>query len=283
MDITAQIQLGLGRRRRSLESATCSSGPEVFVDTLPTISLDTFSSSDGSVDVDSREVAEDSWDDVDEACTLPTELEAGRYNYSVAIAASRGYGFGHAKFFERSRQSYGSADIVSVSDAGAHVVTVYPVITALSTQFSGSLGGQAVQITGRGFSETCTENVVELAGLPCQVVSCTTTAIVCTVANSSNTLSAGPYPGTTGLTERFWDTFPSSMDFAASLAAYVSCTPRRRARVRSPSLPAFPTIAFLCGSAMYSRAPPPVLASPLMLPTTDTRPRRTRASASTAL
>eukprot|EP00035_Acanthoeca_spectabilis_P007825 m.144226 g.144226 ORF g.144226 m.144226 type:complete len:4359 (-) comp14100_c0_seq10:3061-16137(-) len=215
VDVTHIVTETISRRRSRRQASDPS-----FVEGLPDVTIDSFSSADGSVDIDAREVAEDTWDDVNEACTLPDELEGGRYNYTVEVAPSRNYGFGNAKFFERSSSSSGSRDIVSVTESGAHVLTVYPVITSLSAQASGALGGHTVSINGHGFSETCSSNSVELAGAPCAVIECSTSTIRCIVANSSTALSSGPYPGTTGLTERMWLTFPSTMNFETSISSY---------------------------------------------------------------
>eukprot|EP00038_Savillea_parva_P003003 m.119932 g.119932 ORF g.119932 m.119932 type:complete len:4300 (+) comp11038_c0_seq7:960-13859(+) len=205
-------------RRRNRRQAS----DPAFVDTLPDDSVDTFSSTAGSVDVEARVVAEDDDDDVTERCTLPAQLEAGRYNYTVSVAPSRGRGYGHAKFFERSVQTHGSRDIVSVTDSGLHVVTVYPVVSSLSTSVSGTHGGHRVTLAGSGFATNCSANVVTLSGAPCEVVSCSTSELVCIASNSTHAVTSGPFEGTAGLTERFWDTRASTFDFATSIATFAT-------------------------------------------------------------
>ena len=95
-------------------------------------------------------------------------------------------------------------------------LTVYPKITALSTQASGSNGGQVLTITGSGFNQdNCSLNTVALQGSVCAVQpGCTQTSLSCVVGAAPSTpLGTGPFAATRGLLHRiYWNSANSDLN-----------------------------------------------------------------------
>lgn len=105
------------------------------------------------------------------------------------------------------------------------MVTVYPTIASLSTQASGSNGGQTLAISGTGFNaQNCSANVVRLQGVGCRVVACTATTLACVVGPApGQPLGAGPYAGTRGLLHRvYWNAASYDLNSFISNAKYLS-------------------------------------------------------------
>jgi len=136
---------------------------------------------DYNIDTNERVVASTYNTYADDWCTLPPDLTAGRYNYTMHVAAgwvgakdgedTYMAGHGNARFSEkedgRSRQA-----MAKPYGGSAYVLTVVPEVRGLSTQRSGLNGGQELVITGTGFHAgvgSCAENTVLLAGTPCAV------------------------------------------------------------------------------------------------------------------
>lgn len=93
------------------------------------------------------------------------------------------------------------ADVLGQSE---HVLLIVPSIESLSTRISGDNGGQQVVIRGSGFDPArgCGENVVHLAGVPCDVTACSSTELVCTAGEIAAQQS--PLGANSGLRRRVW-------------------------------------------------------------------------------
>jgi plastocyanin len=179
---------------------------------MKAISADAFSAVDGAADVTERVVAATVNHFAREWCTLPDDLEAGRYNYTVTVDAgtpNNGWkgelGFGDAQFYELGRMG-GVRDMARPSsngDGAAYVLTVIPTIDTVSTSVSGSNGGDEVVVTGTGFhasTSDCSANKVVLAGANCVVKApCTATELTCITTNATFAEPGPNFSGTSGL------------------------------------------------------------------------------------
>jgi hypothetical protein len=116
-------------------------------------------------------------------------------------------------------------------------VLVYPKITALSSQRSGSNGGQTLTITGVGFdASNCAAHSVMLQGVTCAVTACTATTLSCTVGPApAQPLQGGPYATTRGLLHRiYWNSASHSMGSFTS----------------NPNYPNYPSVTRVQGDAL---------------------------------
>lgn len=167
-----------------------------------------------NLDVNERIVASNYHKYVDEWCTLPEDLSAGRYNYTLTIESGQvgavdgrdDYLAGHGDaMFSENEDGPTQAAMARPFGDKAYVLTIVPVVKSMSTAQSGLNGGQEITITGTGFQAVqCTQNVVLLAGVPCTVTACSRTELTCTVANSTDTDATRSYPSTSGLHYRKW-------------------------------------------------------------------------------
>lgn len=169
-------------------------------------------------------------------CTLPTDLEAGRYNYTIHVspgpAARDGWvgaaGYGNAQFHERGMQQeqWNVRDLATPHNGTAYLVTVLPTIKTISTSKSGSNGGQIITITGTGFHsdlKDCSANAIFLAGAECVVVApCTRTQLRCRVPAAAKALAAAPFPGTAGLYGKQWNGHIESLEEAKGREDYAT-------------------------------------------------------------
>ena len=120
-------------------------------------------------------------------CALPP-AEAGRYNVSFEVRdPSRGTldGFGQAA---RSRYAKQAAAAGAAAPAAPWHLNVVAAVAGLSAGGSGLAGGEALTVSGVGFSTAPGGNAVDLPArdangtllwVPCAVASATPTAIVC--------------------------------------------------------------------------------------------------------
>ena len=106
--------------------------------------------------------------------------------------------------------------ILQIPATDPYQLVLYPKIDSLSSQLSGSNGGQTLVISGSGFNAVdCSTNVILLQGVPCIVTACTQTSLSCTVGPApSQALGSGPYASSRGLLQRVywnsgWGTIPS--------------------------------------------------------------------------
>eukprot|EP00039_Didymoeca_costata_P018192 m.332487 g.332487 ORF g.332487 m.332487 type:complete len:4620 (+) comp16956_c0_seq1:136-13995(+) len=218
------------RRRRDI-SLDNSQWLGYDLDGIP--SMDMYDPESGATDVIERAVLSDWNTDVyQEECEVPSDLEAGYYNYSVHVAAGQWrsnkgeMGYGYARFLETGDHALwkGTRDMARPQDSEAYVLTVFPQVEfdAQSPRVSGSLGGQVVTITGSGFhasSKDCSANKVQLAGIDCPVLTCTSSQLTCRVAAFNSSLVA--VRGTTGLISREWSgTNSYNLDDWEDLADY---------------------------------------------------------------
>lgn len=102
-------------------------------------------------------------------CQLPN-LPAGRYDISVSVQDSPN-GLGLAQKPIRSKTATPSG---AVSD-----LTVYPIITGISSATGGNQGGNIITIRGWGFDANSANNAVVLSGSRCSIISSTASQIVC--------------------------------------------------------------------------------------------------------
>eukprot|EP00051_Salpingoeca_urceolata_P019992 m.295984 g.295984 ORF g.295984 m.295984 type:complete len:3942 (+) comp19518_c0_seq1:299-12124(+) len=125
-------------------------------------------------------------------CETP-DLAAGRYNVTLNVDEERGWG--DARFDWDLQRAHG---------ASKHLITVHPSISSVSTKVSGDNGGQTVVIHGSGFddSATCAGNTVHLAGVPCNVVSCSNSKLECAAGPASQVGSATG--GSRGIIAKIW-------------------------------------------------------------------------------
>jgi plastocyanin len=197
-----------------------------------------FDAAQGSADVDERRVLNRYTDHITEWCTLPADLEAGRYNYTIHVSpgtdnAGGSFGYGNAQFRERGRhqEQWDARDLATPFNGSAYLVTVVPTIKTISTKKSGSNGGQTVVITGTGFHADltdCSANAIFLAGAECVVQApCTNTEITCVAPAATEAVAAAPYPGTSGLMGKLWqghvaefETYKTREDYVRPASTY---------------------------------------------------------------
>ena len=218
------------RKRRSTPGGVQSRQDEIesaFGYSVDKISPDAFSAVTGADDVEERKVLAHVRHYTQEWCTLPEDIEAGRYNYTLHVdAGSNNYqqdqlGFGDAQFREFGKHSLGGIRDMARPDPNggdaAYVLTVVPTISTISTPVAGVNGGDAFTVVGTGFhadSKDCSANKVILQGAECVVrAPCTHTEITCTVANATAAEPKGAaHRGTSGLEMKLWNAAPSSID-----------------------------------------------------------------------
>ena len=220
-----------GRKRRSTAAGLQSRQDEIetaFGYPVDAISPDAFSAVTGADDVEERAVMTNVRHFVREWCTLPEDIEAGRYNYTLHVAAGSSHGddrflgYGDAQFREMGKHSGGGLRDMARPDPNggdaAYVLTVVPTIATISTPVAGVNGGDEFTVTGTGFhadANDCSANKVVLQGAECVVKApCTATAITCTVADASAAEAEGSnYRGTSGLKMSMWTgKMPSGTD-----------------------------------------------------------------------
>ena len=90
------------------------------------------------------------------------------------------HGLGDARFDESLMHAQGS---------DANTLLIVPQVESLSTQASGINGRHTLTIRGSGFDSgaDCVGNKVELAGVPCQIISCSATELKCIVGAVDST------------------------------------------------------------------------------------------------
>ena len=124
------------------------------------------------------------------SCSIP-ELVAGPQELVVRVDDAGGLGYALI-----------SPDLVPVSFVTGQptVFTQHAVVTGLSTQSSGLLGGATLTVTGSGFDAQPSNNVVLAAGSPCVVVSSSLRQLSCILGPGSpttqifNTTTGVPLP-----------------------------------------------------------------------------------------
>eukprot|EP00040_Diaphanoeca_grandis_P004673 m.29668 g.29668 ORF g.29668 m.29668 type:complete len:4542 (+) comp16144_c0_seq1:223-13848(+) len=160
---------------------------------------ETFDATVGATSEEERVVMTQYNQYVTEYCSLPDDLQAGLYNYTVNVRPlSSSWGHGDAQFYQRL--------VLADFEGSQHVLTVAPEIIEVSTNVSGTNGGHTMVIKGTGFNPSnCENNIIHTQGSPCAVSWCNNTQIECTVGPSSKANTSGPYPGTLGLTRKIWN------------------------------------------------------------------------------
>ena len=143
--------------------------------------------------------------------TEPDFIPLRRYGPAVS-------GFGAAFVEERTgaTNTLPASDIVRINvDAASgtvasqYMLTVVPTIHDIQPRVSGDLGGHKVTISGSGFgdnTEGCATGdvVTKLAGIPCNVLSCSPSEIVCEVAPTPADPPEAPFTSESGLSLREW-------------------------------------------------------------------------------
>ena len=143
--------------------------------------------------------------------TEPAFLPLRRYGPAVS-------GFGAAFWEERAGaiNTLPASDIVRINmDAASgtvasqYMLTVVPTIRDIQPRVSGGLGGHKVTISGSGFGDNtdgCVtgEVITKLGGVPCNVLSCSPSQIVCEVAPTPADPPEAPFTSVSGLSLREW-------------------------------------------------------------------------------
>jgi len=171
-------------------------------------------------------------------CLTAPDISTARTNFSVTIISGSS-GYGRAVM----SPSHYSVDINSDT---IYSFTVAPAIKSISSSQASTLGGAELTITGTGFSSTCSENNVKLAGLTCDLTTCAYDKLTCIIrplssaAAAASSSPASNYPGSRGLLAEVWY---SSAAFSGNSATSVF-TNQIDAQNKAPSFTSIQAASF---------------------------------------
>eukprot|EP00048_Salpingoeca_helianthica_P015090 m.224971 g.224971 ORF g.224971 m.224971 type:complete len:4030 (+) comp16594_c0_seq1:296-12385(+) len=142
---------------------------------------------------DAAQVAQNWGSYVMTGCKMPL-LTAGVYNVSLLVQESN-IGAGKASLPAQS----------NIGEDWPYDLKVYPVINSLSTNLSGTNGGQTLTVFGSGFEGAdCAQNTIIVSGVPCNITQCTQTTLSCVIGPAPQTLPSGPFASSRGLLHRIY-------------------------------------------------------------------------------